>query len=266
MNYFEIPAVNWSTLKFMRESPMMYRYRLSVPMEDTPALALGRATHTLVFEPETFSDGYVIWQGGRRAGKEWDAFCAENCDKTILRDQDAELVTAIAESVRRHPLVQPYLVAGGEFEVPALWRDPETGLECKARLDWLCRRGGILLDLKTCISAEARRFGAAAARFGYHCQLAHYRNAAQLGLNTQIRKVLIVAVEKEPPHDVAVFQVSEDDLYLANVEVTMLLRAVQVCRESNVWPGRYIEEQALQLPAWVSMDDEEEAERFDLVA
>ena len=50
-NYTDIDAVNWSSLKWMRESPQMYRYRLSVPMEDTPALALGRATHTLVFEP-----------------------------------------------------------------------------------------------------------------------------------------------------------------------------------------------------------------------
>lgn len=264
LEYNAIEAVNWSSLKWMRESPQMYRYRLSVPMEDTPALALGRATHCLVFEPNTFEAEFTIWQVGRRAGKEWDAFQAANADKTILREQDADLVTQLAESIRRHPLVQPYL-DDGEFERPVTWTDPDTGLACKAKPDWLLPARGILLDLKTCVSAEAHRFGAMAARLGYHLQMAHYANACAYGLKWRPARVLIVAAEKEPPHDVAVFEMSADDLYLANEEVCELLRKVKVCRLTGSWPGRYLEEQALCLPAWVTMDDEEDLETLDLV-
>lgn len=264
MTYAAIDAINWSALKWMRESPLMYRYRLAVPMDDKPALALGRATHTLVFEPAKFEAEYAIWQGGRRAGKEWDAYAEAHADRTILREQDADLVTALAESIARHPLVQPYL-DDGLFERPVTWTDPDTGLACKAKPDWLLPAKRVLLDLKTCASAEGRRFGAMAARLGYHCQMAHYRNGCEYGLGWKPQRVLIVAAEKEPPHDVSVFEVSEDDLYLANEEVAELLRKVKVCRAANQWPGRYLEVQALQLPAWVSMEDDEDPEALGLV-
>ena len=76
---------------------------------------------------------------------------------------------------------------------------------------------------------------------------------------------LLVAAEKDAPHDVSVFQMSDDDIYLACEEVAELLRKVKVCRQTEVWHGRYLEEQALLLPAWVTMDDEEDPEALDLV-
>lgn len=264
MNYADIEAVNWSSLKHMRESAMLYRYRLSVPSEETEPMRLGRAVHTLVFEPAKFNAEYVIWEGGRRAGKEWEAYKAEHVDATILREQDAEMVTELAEAIRRHPLVQPYL-DGGEFERPITWTDPDTGLPCKARPDWLLRSRRALLDLKSCVCAEGRRFGAVAARLGYHCQLAHYKNGVTHGLGWAPEKTLIVAAEKDAPHDVSVFEVGPDELYFGMEEVAELLRKVKVCRQTGIWPGRYLEEQALQLPAWVSMDDEEDPEAMGLV-
>jgi hypothetical protein len=262
-DYFSIDAVNWSTLKHMRESALLYRYRLSVPQQDTEPMALGRATHTLVFEPEKFAAEYVIWQGGRRAGKEWEAFAAANVDKTILREQDADMVTALAEAISRHPLVQPYL-DGGEFEKPIMWNDPETGISCKAKPDWLLPKRRILLDLKTCICAVGRRFGAVAARLGYHCQMAHYSAGIKAALGWTPQRVLIVAAEKDGPHDVSVFELDKEALYFGEEEVRELLRKVKVCRQANTWPGRYLEEQALQLPAWMFTEDEEDPESFGL--
>jgi hypothetical protein len=263
MSYADIDAVNWSSLKHMRESPMLYRYRLSVPAKDTEPMALGRAVHTLVFEPAKFNLEYAIWDGGRRQGKDWDAYKLQHADATILREQDAEMVTELAEAIRRHPLVQPYL-DGGEFERPITWTDEETGLACKAKPDWLLARGRVLLDLKSCVSAEARRFGAVAARLGYHCQLAHYRNGVRAAL-WEPERVLIVAAEKDEPHDVAVYELDPELLYFGNEEVSELLRKVKACRQTNIWPGRYQGEQALQLPAWVTMDDEEDPEAMGLV-
>lgn len=264
MSYHEIDAVNWSTLKHMRESAMLYRYRLSVPAKDTEPMALGRAVHTLVFEPAKFNVEYAIWDGGRRQGKDWDAYKLERADATILREQDAEMVTELAEAIRRHPLVQPYL-DDGEFERPITWTDEDTGLPCKAKPDWLLPKRRILLDLKSCVSADGRRFGAVAARLGYHCQLSHYRNGVSAALGWLPERVLIVAAEKDAPHDVAVFEMSPDDIYFGMEEVRELLVKVKVCRLTNIWPGRYQSEQALQLPAWVSMDDEEDPEAMGLV-
>lgn len=265
IDYASNPAVNWSTLKYMRESPMLYRYRLSVPREDTPALALGRATHTLVFEPELFDEQYVIWEGGRRAGNAWSDFVDAHPDQTILRTEDADQCAALAEAVRRHPLVQPYLRDGGEFERAIEWTDAQTGLRCKGRPDWLIPDRRILLDLKTCMSIDGRRFGAIAARFQYHAQLAMYRAGVAAALGWEPQRVLIVAVEKDAPYDVGVFELDQDALYAGAEEVAELLRALKVCRETDTWPGRYTEEQALQLPAWMFTDDEEDPESMGLI-
>jgi len=235
-SYQAIDAVNWSSLKHMRESPALYRHRLAVPRRDTEAMALGRAVHTLVFEPAQFEAEYAIWEGGRRAGKEWEAFCEEHDRRTILREQDAEMVTQLAEAISRHPLVQPYL-DGGEFERAITWTDAATGLACKAKPDWLIPDRRILLDLKTCVSVDGRRFGAVAARLGYHCQLAHYRAGVTAALGWEPERVLIVAAEKEEPYDVAVFELDPEALYAGAEEVAELLGKVKACRDSGRWPG-----------------------------
>jgi hypothetical protein len=266
VDYFAMPGINWSLLKYMRESPRMYKHRLSVPREDTPALALGRAVHTLVFEPEKFDAEYAIWTGGRRAGNEWNAFQDLHCDQTILRAQDVEMVTQLAEAIARHPLVQPYL-DGGEFERVITWTDPDTGLPCKGKPDWILPHARVLLDLKTCVCNEARRFGAMAARYGYHAQLSHYENGIEAGLGWRPKRVLIVAAEKDEPHDVAVFELDPEARYAGHEEVAELMRKVKVCTDTDSWPGRYTDEQALALPAWMFSDEsDEDPESFGLVA
>jgi exodeoxyribonuclease VIII len=261
--YRLLAGVNWSSLKYLRESALLYRYRLGVPDEDTPSMALGRATHALVFEPETFERDFAIWEGGRRQGKEWEAFRDAHVNQTIFKPDEIELAAQMAEAVRRHPLVQPYLT-GGLFEHPIRWTDGATGLLCKAKPDWLIAERRILLDLKSARSIDARRFGAFSARLGYHCQLAHYRNGVTAALGWRPERVLIVAVENEPPHDVAVFELDEEALYVGEQEVQELLAMLRACRTADQWPGRYTEEQALQLPAWLFNDDEEDQGSFGL--
>lgn len=263
--YRALDAVNWSTLKHLRESPLAYQYRLATEQPDTTAFALGRATHCLVFEPDEFESRFVIWTGGRRVGQEWRDFQEQHEGATILKDDEADACAAMAEAVRRHPLVQPYL-DGGAFEQSLLWTDESTGLRCKARPDWLLPERRILLDLKTCRSIAGHRFGAEAARYGYHMQLAHYRAGVEYALGWTPVRVLLVAVEKEPPHDVGVFELDEETLYAGACDVADLLQRLQACRDADAWPGRYAEEQALVMPAWVMADDnDEEPDGFGLV-
>ena len=249
-DYHAIDAVNWSTLKWMRESPLVYRHRLDHGYEDTHALAMGRVTHTLVFEPSKFDAEYVIWDGGDRRGAEWKEFALANAGRTILKPNEIATAIEMAQTIRRHPLVRPYL-QGGIFEQSIRWADPDTGLACKARPDWVIPGTRILLDLKTAASADSRRFGAAAARYGYHLQMAMYVNAITEGLGWAPNKVKIVVVEKDAPHEVSIFDVPEDALNVAAEEVASLLRMVKTCRESGTWPGRYLDEQPLALPAYI---------------
>lgn len=250
--YQAIEAVNWSTLRYALKSAKHYQYCLSNPVEETDAMRLGRATHTAVFEPDRLLMKYTIWEGGRRFGKEWDAFCAANAKRTILQPDDYETAIAIRDAVRGHDEARKLLLdRSGTPEYTLTWTDEETGLECKARLDWLAQA---LVDLKTTRCIDARAFGRHAADMLYHCQLAFYVGGlAAKGITVP---VYIIAVENKPPHDVAVYELDEDVLWAGEVKVREALELVARCRETNEWPGRYQTIQPLQLPAWEFPADE----------
>jgi exodeoxyribonuclease VIII len=258
--YQAIDAVNWTTLKEMGRSPKHYRHRLETPREDTPALAMGRAAHTAVFEPDRFILDYAVFTGPRRAGKEWDAFAAANEGRTILKTEEYQRCLAIRDAVRAHPVAARYL-ASGMAEHTVRWTDEETGLACKGRADWVAPMLRALVDLKTTGDVNDRIFGHTAARLGYPGQLAFYYDGLRLS-GMDLEKVIIIAVESGAPHDVAVFRVDEDVLYTGREQYRGYLRRVAGCRKLGAWPGRYAEEQSLELPPW-ARDDEEDAPDFD---
>ena len=67
---------------------------------------------------------------------------------------------------------------------------------------------------------------------------------------------VLVAVEKEPPFDVAVFKLDEDVLYTAEQDLADLMGQLKRCHETGTFPGRYEGEQALHLPAWAYPEDD----------
>lgn len=253
--YAASTAVNWSTLKHMRDSALDYLHATTTESKDTTGRARGRYLHTLVFEPEKAGDEYAIFPGETRRGKEWEAFKAANEGKAILKAEEAEEVQAQAAAVRNHPAIQPYL-EGGSFEVSLKWTDPETGLECKGRMDWWHAPSRTLIDLKGTSTIHPHYFARIVARQGYHCQLAHYANGIKAATGREPAQVVLLAACTKPPFDIGPFLLSGDDLYAGGVEVADLLRKVKECRESGQYPGRYQSLTPLTLPAYIWGDDE----------
>jgi hypothetical protein len=261
--YLALPGVNFSTLKEMRKSPRHYHFRVSNPREDTKSLALGRATHTSVLEPDRFAIEYAVWRGSRRAGKEWDEFCAANKGRTIVKLDEYATALSMRDAVRAHPIAGKILAAGMP-EQTFTGVDPETGLMLKCRVDWLATVYACFADLKTTADGEAKRFGILAHRYGYNLQSAFYRRV--LALNGLDLPPKIITVESAEPHDVAVFGVDEDALYFADAEITELLRRVADCTASGKWPGRYeTAEERLALPSWAFPQDDDGVTGLDLV-
>ena len=254
-DYCKIDAVNWSTLREATKSALHYQHGLHVQRPETDAMRLGRATHTAVFEPECLEDEYAVWDGGMRRGKDWEAFKDAHKKRTILKEDEYERALAIRDAVRSSPQSAP-LLHSGIPECTIEWTDKATGLPCKARLDWLSEKA--LVDLKTTRDIEARAFGRHVGTMLYHCQFAF----ASMGLraNGLKRKVKIIAVEQDPPHDVAVYELSEDVLWAGEVKVRQALNTVASCRRTKRWTGRYPDECSLVLPSWeFPSEDEQDA-------
>ena len=266
--YRGIKAVNWSKLKNMRDSPLHYLHGLTAPDVDSPIRLLGRVGHTLALEPQKFEREYAVYDGdGSIASVDYKAFARANVGKQIVKGKGIVAARGMAASVRAHPVASK-LLEGALTEQTLTWVDPDTGLACKARVDFLNPTTRLLGDYKTTNSINSRRFGALAARLGHHCQLAHYANGCRIALGWEPELVKIIASESAEPHDCAVYALEPDDIEAGREEVSRLMAQLAECYATNVWPGQCPDESRLVLPPWIfvngspeiTFDNEEESE------
>lgn len=250
--YHRWRGASQTRLKLMRDrSPAHVLYEMEHPKEPTPALLLGAAIHDAVLLPGVFRNGYLRDVEGNGQTKpvreKRQRLREEHPHATILRPKDYDTCMAVREAVAGHPIARTLL--DGEAERSAVWKDPETGLLCKARFDLVPEGIGALTDLKTTLDASEESFVRAIWNLGYHWQAAHYlMGARELGLD--IRWFTIVAAEKEPPYAVAVYHLREDAIQAAADELRPFLELYAGCESCGVWPGYPTEAVEVSLPTW----------------
>ena len=258
------PGVRWSNLSHMRKSPAHYAHALTNRRKDTSALNTGSALHTLVFEPETYAERFTTYTASKSKGegsrKAWEAFqeSAKERGLTILDTDDEERAKGCAEAVQAK--ASAYIAPSkGRAEIPITWTDADTGLLCKARLDWLTI-DRLLIDLKSTRSTEERAFANQAWKLGYFHQQSFYSMgvAAATGCTLDEVPFLFVAVESEPPYDVALFEPCEESRQAAHEDVKRLMTLLAECQRTGRYPGRYEEPRILKAPAYVLMSEDEE--------
>src|SRR5437764_15161069 len=170
--------------KFLWRSPWNPLY---VPEAKTE-FDIGVAAHLAVLEPERQANSIVLIEAGDyRTTKARDArHAARAAGKVPLLPYQFDIVRAIAGSIREHPIASEAF-RGGEAEVTLIWPDPDTGIPCKARPDYLPAHGRWVVDLKTAASANPRSWRDQAYRLGYHARAAGISTAPQLCLGKHRR-------------------------------------------------------------------------------
>ena len=257
-DYLKATGVNFSTLKHMARSPLHYQHTRHNPPSETPAMLLGKATHTAVFEPEKFQLEYALWSGQRR-GNAYKDFM-EGCQaqgRSILKTAEYETALMIRDVVRSEPVIGE-LLSKGRPEVSLFWRNPQTGVACKGRLDWIASKNAIL-DLKTTTSIDAGWFSAHAWKMGYFHQAAMYQEgyAVASGKGTMLR-FGIIAVERNAPHACRLFWLNEEALEMAWGEYVGWLEQVVQCTDTDLWPGPVPVESELAAPSWATTSEADE--------
>lgn len=256
--YRAAAGVNVSSLKELARSPLHYRYAKDNPKPTTSAMSLGTAAHCATLEPKRFAAEFVTWTGGRRAGKEWDAFKAdaEAAQRLILTEDERDTALAIAQAVRACPEAMVYLKRG-HAEVSMSWQHDEPELALKGRVDWLTVADGcdVVVGLKTTRDLRPREFAAQAARLCYHWQWAFYYDGFERITGRKPAMVEIV-VENAAPHAVAVYRIPEHVLERGRQEYRDALTTLAQCEASGVWPGPVVGEVEFDLPGWAYPEDE----------
>jgi len=252
--------VSRSMAETYRKSPRLYhgRYvsRTIPPPEPTPALRLGSAFHSLTLEPSTYDGLYFVapkCDRRTKAGKaEWAAAMAEAGTRTLVKQDEAEQVQAWRDAVMANPHARTLIECDGLTEQSLQWRDPQTGLALKARTDKLINV--LIVDLKSAAEVAPARWIRSCVSFGYHRQAAWYIDGVQALTGEQAGMVFLV-VGKEPPHEVATYELDGDALLLGRGENSRTLRELADRYERDEWTADYeLEPLTLSLPRWAGND------------
>ena len=247
--YSELPGVRSSWLKVLHtKTPAHLREEIARPERDTEAFRIGRAIHTAVLRPDAWDDEWlVIPRLDRRtkAGKEEAARLAtEAGDRYLIDEADAAMVTRIRTEV--------FAVAGDILRQAPLREWPVVGVidgvAGKARVD-ACAPTGLMLDLKSTLSAAPHAFARAAGSYGYLLQMAYYRMLMrEMGMDDG--PTILIAVEKSAPYAVGLYSLAPEQMAEMEPRIRELLRLYQRCCDDNYWPAYQPEITTLRVPDW----------------
>lgn len=255
------------------DCPARFAHQREHGRPDTKAFDEGRAAHTLVLgegAPLAVYDGDA-WRTNTAKAFRADARAA---GETPLLAKDAAKVYDMAHALRRHEVAGPLLSRAGRAEQSFVARDPETGVLCRVRVDWMPEVGPggrvVLVDYKSTASADPAAFAKSMANYGYHQQGAFYSDAITwLGLDNGRPPVFVlIAQEKEPPYLVTVARIKPSTLEWGRVLNRRARDVYRHCTATGVWPGYETGPAGiveLELPGWQVSQYENalQAGRFD---
>ena len=263
-DYHGMPGASKSVLDSIALSPAIAYARhidpARPPQQEKSGQLEGQLAHCAVLEPDEFDKRYVVGPDWNRNTKKWHEYveqmAAERHGVVILKPEQREVAMRQAESVRRLPEVREALERG-RAEVSAFWIDPETGIQCRCRPDWVHPIGGtgvVLLDLKTYSCASPAEFRRQVARKRYHVQDAFYSDGYAAASGADVHGFVFVAVETEYPFAASAVMLDDlgkaagRDLYRRD------LGTYAECMRTGVWPGYGDKIEIINLPAWALND------------
>ena len=224
-------SLSQSGAKTLMSSPARFAWERDHGRPPKDAYDVGTLAHALILrrsDPRlTVIDAYD-W---RTKAAQTAKAAAYDAGRVPVHRGDLLAASRIARSVRQHPLASAILTEG-EAEVSYYWRDPGTGVTCRARVDWLVP-GKALVDVKTVGrvgGSEPAAFGRQCATLDYPLQAAHYIDGWER------LPFIHLVVETEPPHFVLVGQLFDDAIDAGRSRMRRALEVYAERESAGDWP------------------------------
>lgn len=255
--YRQREGVSASDLKMISKSPLHFKYWKDHPEDkDSKSLLIGRAYHKWCLEPSSFYDEFAVCPMCDRRTKEgkeiYAKFLTESEGKDVLTNEEFDNICKMRDALYATPFTRELLE--GQHEKSFFWTDEETGLTCKCRPDSFGEFKGIpiIVDLKTCASANMDEFTRSAVKLLYDVQASHY-TAGMKAIYGQDYEFVFIAQEKNPPYAVNILQAN--GVFMKSGEETRrgLLETYKECKEKDEWPG-YMRDKSINslgVPSWL---------------
>lgn len=234
--------------------PALHKHQRDHGRPPKTAFDFGHSVHSLVLgvgEPLVVVDA-DDWRS-KTAREQRDAAYAAG--HTPLLAADYERAQTAAKAVSEHHIAGE-LFATGVGEQSLFWTDERHGVWRRARLDWQTFRGDrlIVVDLKTCQSAEPGAIAKTVWQYRYHQQHAWYLGGARaLGLHDD-PAFLFVFVEVSPPHLVTVCELDGRAVAAGDAANQRALALYAECAATDTWPSYTTDIPLISLPPWALTD------------
>lgn len=243
------------------QSPYHYWSRHIDPNrpERPPTLAQddGNIAHCAILEPDEFTHRYVVGPDLRRNTTAWRQFCEVHNDKTVIKPEQYTRAMRQRDAVWAIPEVAKAL-SRGHPEVSAYAEDPETGVLCRVRPDFVHEYNDdsdILVDVKTYTTAQPTEFQRQVARMSYHRQDAYYTDIYKAASGRKVINFIFVSVEMGWPHAASACVLDDEGKLSGLIQYQRALRIYRDCLANDCWPGYSDNIQLISLPDWAKEND-----------
>lgn len=231
--------------------PAIFDHERHNPPEPKAVFDLGSAAHKLVLgagQPIRVIDA-PDW---RTKAAQAERAAAREADEIPLLTHEHEQVKAMAAALGLHPVARQ-LFREGTAELSLFWRDDRSGVECRARFDWLTENAigdAVVVDYKTCASADPRHIARSVASFGYHVQQAWYMDAARATGVADDPGFLFVCQEKSPPYVVTVASLDREAVEHGAHLARRARSIFAECEATGEWPIYSDDVVRVSVPSW----------------
>jgi hypothetical protein len=256
LEYHAHPALSSTQARQILDSPARYNYARSHPQGHKAAFDLGTAVHSRVLGTGAQMVAIpleLLATNGAASTKAAKEFIEQaRADGLIpVKEEVAAEVHEMTEAVLAQPNARLLFEQEGEAEASVFSTDPDTGVELRARFDFL---GKVAVDLKTTgKEASAGGFAKSVANFGYEVQQGHYLDTLQFATG-ETRKFVFVVVETAAPYLVGVHMLDRDFTEMGAVKARRARQIYAECTASGVWPGYPIDIGLIPPPMYAVYD------------
>lgn len=198
----------------------------------------GSYTHSLILEPETIPDEYVIWDGWRKQGKEWESFKAEHEDsgKILLSKPQSKRCEGYLRAFKNRPEAVN-LVSKGKAEHSICTE--LLGVQVKKRSDWINVEEGYIADVKTsAFPVDLESFRMTIDKYQYDLSAALYCMIAEEHYGKPFDFYFICISKGELVCEV--FKTSEATMEAGKYKVIKALQTYKECISSGDWTDKKI--------------------------
>ena len=248
-------AVSSSSLKLVIEkSPKTFllSHNGKLKSENKAHFRIGTAVHMAILEPALFQKSFVMQPefsgtGSRAAKAEWIE--SQLPGAVILKEDEYNDLQEIINSVLSHQDACNIL-KNGKTEQTGYYRDPDTGIKCRIRPDFVHFGHLAMVDVKTTTDVRASEFMKSIWNYRYDFQLAMYSEGFQIISGKKIQYPLILAVEKKQPFECALYLADEKMMEKGLNDYRISLQRLKQCIDENMFDSYQKKIQPIGLPAW----------------